>query len=147
MPTYRIEYSNFKLSVKKKEILAKEITKVHSRVTGANLYFAQVLFHENKKNNHFMGGKIIKEKQIFLHGQIRSGRTPNIKKNLILKLRDAVNKYSKLKQDNIWVYIVELKPEQMIEYGEILPRSGREKRWFKKLNKNLKKKLKKLDEN
>ena len=48
---------------------------------------------------------------------------------------------------NIWVYIVELKPEQMIEYGEILPRSGGEKIWFKKLNQNLKKKLKKLDEN
>ena len=87
MPTYRIEYSNFKLSFKKKEILAKEITKVHSRVTGANLYFAQVLFHENKKNNHFMGGKIIKEKQIFLHGQIRSGRTPNIKKEFDFKIK------------------------------------------------------------
>lgn len=141
MPTYRIEYSNFKLSFKKKEILAKEITKVHSRVTGANLYFAQVLFHENKKNNHFMGGKITKNPQIFLLGQIRAGRSIKVKNKLILGLRDVLIKKTKLDSSQIWVYIIDLNPSQMIEYGAILPKSGKEKQWFSKLPPNLKKKL------
>ena len=34
----------------------------------------------------------------------------------------------------------------MIEYGEILPKSGKEKIWFNKLPKSLKVKLKKLDD-
>ena len=45
---------------------------------------------------------------------------------------------SKLKKDNIWIYLEELLPEQMIEYGNILPKSGR-KKWFNNLSKPLKK--------
>ena len=32
----------------------------------------------------------------------------------------------------------------MIEYGEVLPESGKEKAWFSKLSKKLKKKLSKI---
>ena len=30
--------------------------------TGANNYFAQVLFEENKTYSHYMGGKVVKDK-------------------------------------------------------------------------------------
>jgi adenylyl- and sulfurtransferase ThiI len=33
----------------------------------------------------------------------------------------------------------------MIEYGEILPKSGKEKKWFNSLSINLKKRLKRLE--
>ena len=36
--------------------------------------------------------------------------------------------------------------EQMIEYGKILPQSGKEIDWFNSLSKTLQKKLKKIDE-
>jgi hypothetical protein len=39
----------------------------------------------------------------------------------------------------------ELSPEQMIEYGEILPKSGEEKKWFKSLSVSLRKRLKRLE--
>ena len=81
MPTYTIKYSNFKLSSKQKEIIANEITITHSKFTGANTFFAQVLFQRNEKNSHFMGGKLIKNKEIFLNGQIRAGGSSEIKKN------------------------------------------------------------------
>ena len=44
MPTYTITNSNFRLSSKQQQNLADGITKVHNVVTGANTYFAQVIF-------------------------------------------------------------------------------------------------------
>ena len=59
MPTYFVNSSNIKLSKLTKEKLAKQITKIHTKTTGANKYFAQVIFNDTKKGNHFMGGKIV----------------------------------------------------------------------------------------
>lgn len=145
MPTYTVKSSNIKLDNKKKKKIAEGITEVHKKVTGANSYFVQVHFEKNKINNHYMGGKTVKDKQVFLHGQIRGGRTAAVKKKLIIALRNSLVKNSGIKKDNSWVYLIDLIPEQMIEYGEILPHSGKEARWFNSLSRTLQKKLKNLD--
>ena len=145
MPTYTVKTSNIKLDKKRKNKIARGITLAHNKITGANSYFAQVIFIDNKKDNHFMGGKIIKDRQIFLHGQIRSGRTTKTKNKLIVSLRDALIKNSGIEKNNVWVYLIEINPKQMIEYGEILPQSGKEEVWFNSLSKLLQKKLKKID--
>ena len=51
----------------------------------------------------------------------------------------------KIQEDKIWIYLQDLPPEQMIEYGEILPQSGKEKKWFESLPAVLKKRLKKIE--
>ena len=144
MPTYTVTNSNFNLTSKDQKKLAEGITNVHKVVTGANTYFAQVIFNKTKKNNHFMGGKKVSEPSIFLLGQIRAGRPKKIKDKLSSDLRDTVIKNSKLDETQVWVYIIDLPPSQMIEYGEVLPESGKEKEWFSKLSKKLKKKLSKI---
>ena len=103
MPTYTVTNSNFKLKNKQKDEIAKGITKIHNIVTGANKYFAQVIFNKTKDNNHFMGGKKVKEQQIFLFGQIRAGRSSKIKKKLILELRDIIIKKTKIDISQVWV--------------------------------------------
>ena len=145
MPTYTVKYSNFKLTPKQKKFIADGITKTHSKFTGANTFFAQVIFHKNENKSHFIGGKLVRNKEIFLNGQIRAGRTSTIKKNLILGLREVLIKNTKLKSDCLWVYLEDLPPQQMIEYGEILPKSGEEKKWFKSLSTSLKKRLKRIE--
>ncbi len=147
MPTYTIKYSNIKLSNNQKKRIAESITKVHHLMTGANKFFAQVIFQQNKSKSHFMGGKVVKTKEIFLNGQIRGGRSPKVKKKLIKGLELSIRDNTNLSKDNIWVYLEELIPDQMIEYGEILPKSGNEKRWFKTLSQSLKNRLKKIDNN
>ena len=144
MPSYTVTNSNFNLNSKQQNNLAKGITKVHNVVTGANTYFAQVIFNKTKKNNHFMGGKKVKEPSIFLLGQIRAGRPKKTKDKLISDLKDVIIKNSKLDETQVWVYIVDLPPSQMIEYGAVLPKSGKEKEWFSKLSKKLKIKLSKM---
>ena len=145
MPTYTITTSNVNLNSKKQKELAKGITKVHNVVTGANTYFAQVIFNKTKKNNHFMGGKKVKEPSLFLFGQIRAGRTKKIKDRLISDLKNILVKKTKLDETQVWVYIVDLPPSQMIEYGAVLPESGKELQWFKGLSNKLKKKLSQME--
>ena len=145
MPTYTVTTSNINLNSKKQKELAKGITKVHSVVTGANTYFAQVIFNKTKKNNHFMGGKKVKEPSLFLLGQIRAGRSKEVKDKLIADLKDVLVKNSKLDETQIWVYINDLPPSQMIEYGAVLPDSGKEKEWFTNLSSKLKKKLSSIE--
>tara|TARA_B110001450_G_C17509037_1_gene435607 strand:- start:409 stop:849 length:441 start_codon:yes stop_codon:yes gene_type:complete len=145
MPTYTVTNSNFRLKNKQKEEIAKGITKIHNLVTGANKYFAQVIFNKTNDGNHFMGGKKVKDPQIFLHGQIRAGRSNKIKKKLIIDLRNILIKKTKLDQAQVWVYIIDLLPSQMIEYGEVLPKSGKETEWFNNLSSKLRSKLSVLD--
>ena len=145
MPTYTVKYSNINLSQKQKNSIANDITNTHSKYTGANTFFAQIIFQKNEKNSHFMGGKLVKTKEIFLNGQIRGGRSSKIKEKLILSLKKSLIKNSKVDEDKVWVYLEDLFPNQMIEYGKILPKSGKEKKWIKSLSINLKKRLQKLE--
>ena len=74
-----------------------------------------------------MGGKSVKTKEIFLNGQIRSGRTSKVKKTINFRIKKILIKNTNLKKDYVWVYLEDLLPDQMIEYGEVLPKSGQEK--------------------
>ena len=145
MPTYTVTNSNFNLTAKQKNNLAQGITKVHNVVTGANTYFAQIIFNKTKKNNHFMGGKKVKEPSLFLLGQIRAGRPKKTKDRLISNLKNILIKKTKLDETQVWVYIIDLPPSQMIEYGEVLPESGKEEQWFKSLSNKLKNNLSKME--
>ena len=57
MPTYTVTNSNFNLSSKQQKNLAEGITKVQNVVTGANTYFAQLIFNKTKKKQSFHGRK------------------------------------------------------------------------------------------
>ena len=73
--------------------------------------------------------------------QGKNGDTHDQIKKLIKDLKDVMVKNSKLDETLVWVYINDLPPSQMIEYGTVLPDSGKEKEWFANLPVKLKKKL------
>lgn len=141
MATYSIYCAGISLSTHQKYVIAQGITKIHAEVTGAEAYFAQVIFKELNIHDCFIGGILLDEPHLFLSGQIRSGRSEQTLKQLLVELEIALQSATKLASHQIWAYVDEIKPSQMIEYGQILPAVGFDKVWFSTLPANIQKKL------
>lgn len=136
MPTYTVHAPAGRLSAAQKKRVASEITRVHNQVTGAQSFFAQVLFVEVRAGNWFVGGAPLTDEQVFVHGQIRAGRSSDVKKELLTELLEAVSEAASFDRNRMWGYIVELPPSQMAEYGHILPEPGTEAQWLAALPKD-----------
>jgi phenylpyruvate tautomerase PptA (4-oxalocrotonate tautomerase family) len=129
MPTYVCTIKEGRLSPDQKSRIAAEITRIHCEVTGAPAFFAQVIFEEIKSGNHFMGGVPLVHDQIFVYGRVRAGRSIQEKLKLIKLMGEAVGKAAGVSRTGVWIYIAELPPRQMIEYGHVLPEPGDEQVW------------------
>ena len=141
MATYSVYYADLTLTTLQKYTLAQAITKIHADVTGAEAYFAQVIFKQLDVHDCFIGGVLLDEPHIFLNGQIRHGRSEQTKKQLLVELEIAVQRVSKLAGHQSWAYIDEIAPSQMIEYGQVLPPVGEDSVWFSTLPASIQKKL------
>lgn len=84
------------------------------------------------------------EDQVFVNGQIRAGRDVETRQNLLHELLATTAKASALPTHQIWVYLSELPPGQMAEFGHSLPPAGQEEAWLRKLPAWLQDRLKKL---
>lgn len=130
MPTYTVHAPAGSLTQVQKNRLAQEITRAHSEATGAQTFFAQVMFVEVSAGQWFVGGTALEAKQIFIHGQIRGGRSVPTKQALLERLRDVAVAASGFPRNRTWAYLVELPPGLMMEYGHILPEPGAEAQWL-----------------
>jgi phenylpyruvate tautomerase PptA (4-oxalocrotonate tautomerase family) len=133
MPTYVVNACVENLSPAVKQRIAQEITRIHQEVTGAQKFFAQVIFNRVESDDSFIGGKPLQSQSIFINAQIRSGRTPEQTHELIVRLVDAVATETSLPKHCIWIYINMLPPSLMAEFGHILPEPGDENGWFEGL--------------
>ena len=145
MATYSIYYAGISLNTHQKFTLAQAITRVHANVTGAEAYFAQTIFKELDLHDCFIGGVLLDQPHIFLSGQIRLGRSEQVKKPLLVEIDIAIQMTTKLASHQIWAYLDELAPSLMIEYGQILPPVGNDKVWFSTLPDSVQKKLTRLN--
>jgi len=133
MPTYVCTVSGSSLSAAKKREIAAEITRVHSGLTGAPRSFAQVFFLQAAAGDHFIGGSFSKQEQAFIRGEIRAGRSAEVKRNLVGDLVRGFSRISGIPQAGVWVYLNELAAGQMAEYGRVLPEPGGEVEWMASL--------------
>ncbi|KJC33700.1 4-oxalocrotonate tautomerase [Bradyrhizobium sp. LTSP885] len=130
MPTYYCTSAQGRLTAEQKNRIASEITRIHAEVTGAPSYFAQVIFTEVAPGNLFMGGEPVTHDHIFVYGHIRSGRAAVDKTRMIRLMADAVALAANVDSKRaVWVYLNELQPRQMIEFGHVLPEPGDELVW------------------
>jgi phenylpyruvate tautomerase PptA (4-oxalocrotonate tautomerase family) len=133
MPTYTVTTPEGCLDDGQRASIAREITRVHHETTGAPAYFAQVLFVEIKPGRYFVGGEPLNGKQVFVNGQIRAGRTIESKDALIRQMLAAVAQAAMVPASHVWVYISDLIPRQMAEFGHVLPEPGDETKWAQSL--------------
>lgn len=130
MPTYTVHTPVGQLSSSQKDAIAKHVTKTHSQVTGAQTFFAQVIFQDVPVGGWYMGGVRLEQKQIYMFGNVRGGRPKEMVNQLLLKLRDVLIELSGVRRDEVWVYINEMPPSLMLEYGHVLPEPGQERAWL-----------------
>ncbi len=133
MPTYTIFTPRDQINAGQRQAIAREVTAAHNAVTGANSFFAQVTFQDVEPGKWFMGGKPLEGRQVYLCGHIRGGRPAEMKSRLLTEMRDALVRCTSVSPGEVWVYIVELPPSLMIEYGRVLPEPGQEQRWLEEM--------------
>lgn len=144
MPTYLCRAAG--LDDEAMAALAEAITAIHADVTGADEFFAQVLFEPLDPARCFLGGRRLGGKHCFLHGHIRAGRSARDRSELVVRIVAAVSDILAIPADAVWVYVSELPPRAMAEYGALLPEPGDEASWLEALPEPTRRKLSHRDE-
>ena len=134
MPTYTVIAAADRLSASEKQAIAQGITRAHSEATGAQGFFAQVIFQSIPAGDHFLGGAPLKSDQLFVRGEIRAGRTAEQKTALLHALTALIAETAKTESRYVWAYLSELPPAQMVEYGKVLPQPGSEAQWLSSMS-------------
>lgn len=143
MPTYVCSVPNGKLTDLQKQEIASAIGNRHSEGTGASPFFVQVVIEEQGTSKRFLGGTAT-DRHIWIRGDIRGGRTEKQREQIELSIMNDVNRITGYPIDDIWVYLCNLAPTDMVEYGRVLPRPGDERQWFESLPLSLRKYLESL---
>jgi hypothetical protein len=87
---------------------------------------------ENEQRQRYLNG-IPADRQIWIRADIRAGRTSEQRQRLMLSIMQAVSEISGVEQNSIWIYLCNLAPDDMVEYGRVLPPPGKEQEWFEAL--------------
>lgn len=129
MPTYTCTARAGLLDAARKATIARAVTLAHAEVTGAPGYFAQVLFEDVAPGDHFVGGLPLAHDHVFVYGRIRAGRSVAVRDALLRRIAADVAAAAGVDGFAVWVYLLELAPASMIEFGHVLPDSGGESAW------------------
>jgi hypothetical protein len=103
----------------------------------------QVVIEEEGNAKRFLGGTAT-DHHIWIRGDIRAGRTEEQRAQLMLNVMNDVSQITGYASDDIWVYLCNLAPTDMVEYGHVLPKPGEEQSWFESLPLSLRKYLESL---
>lgn len=129
MPTYVCSVRPGLLNDAQKSEIAKAITRNHHEATGAPTYFVQVVIDEKATAERYLGGEPASG-HIWIRADIRSGRTIEQRSNLMLAIMRDVSRISGVDETSTWIYLCNIEPTDMVEYGHVLPLPGQEQAWF-----------------
>jgi phenylpyruvate tautomerase PptA (4-oxalocrotonate tautomerase family) len=132
MPTYVCAVPPKLLSDDQKSQIAAAISHRHGEATGAPSFFVQVVIEENESATRYLGGDRADD-HIWIRGDIRAGRPEEVRGRLMLSIMRDVSTIAKVREESIWVYLCNLEPTDMVEYGHVLPAPGKEQEWFEGL--------------
>jgi phenylpyruvate tautomerase PptA (4-oxalocrotonate tautomerase family) len=132
MPTYICAVRTGLLNAEQKQRIASAITRLHSEATGAPPSFVQVVIDENEQRQCYVGGQAA-DHHIWIRADIRAGRTSEQRQRLMLSIMQAVSEISGVEESAVWVYLCNVAPDDMVEYGHVLPLPGQEQAWLEAL--------------
>ena len=129
MPTYVCSYRAGSLDAARKADMARAIARHHSEATGAPSYFVQVVYEEKAAEDRYIGGRVA-GRHIWIRGDIRAGRGAEQRQNLMVAITRDVARIAGVAEADIWIYLCNLAPTDMIEFGNVLPEPGGETAWY-----------------
>lgn len=132
MPTYVCSVPPNFLNNDQKDQIAAAIGRRHSEATGAPAFFVQVVIEESDTIRRYLGGEL-SSTHIWIRGDIRSGRSGAVRSALMLAIMKDISAITAVPEASIWVYLCNLEPTDMVEFGHVLPKPGEEQVWFESL--------------
>jgi phenylpyruvate tautomerase PptA (4-oxalocrotonate tautomerase family) len=130
MPTYVVNSSDGTLSEELRQSVAAVITAAHSEEMRAPRYLVQVLFPSIPPASTYIGACAAPSTQVWIRADVRSGRTLEQRTSLLQRLTREVAEACRISRQDVWIYLNELEPENMVEFGSILPPPGKEPDWL-----------------
>ena len=131
MPIYRCVIQQNRLSAELKRNIAREITRVHSEVTGAPESFVDVIFEETRRGDWFTGGELSSRSIIQAH--IRAGRTDEQKARLMSALSRTWKQVTGQAEQDLEITITDFLAKHIMRGGLLLTEAGEEQQWLDQL--------------
>jgi phenylpyruvate tautomerase PptA (4-oxalocrotonate tautomerase family) len=119
MPLYTIITQTGVLNGEAKAKLAGEMTTLHSEYSGVPKNWVHVVFQEYAAGNGFTAGEPAATAALTL--LIRTGRSPEYKRELLKRLWRLLQDAAGAPDDQIVLGIQEVPPSQAMEMGQIMP--------------------------
>lgn len=129
MPIYTCDAAPGVLTDEIKSALAQEITRIHVEATQAPPSFVHVIFRELPAGTHFKAGEQ-DTKFSFIHGNIRSGRTLDVRQRMLREISDSWSRLTGQPAVQLLVDLAQTDASEIMEAGLILPDPGQEMAWF-----------------
>lgn len=126
------------LSAEQRGRFAQEITRGHIELSGLSgdndhdpARFIRVIFQTVPPDSTFVGGK--PAANIMIVGIVKEGHSRESKAKLLKGLWTMCKNATHLSDDQIWVSVNEIPPNNGMEYGAVLPEPGHEAEWLAEL--------------
>ena len=119
MPLYTLTTQIGVLGAQAKSDLAARLTQLHSQYAGVPPTWVHVVFQEYPVGNGFTAGKPAATAALTL--LIRTGRSPEYKRELLTRLWALFQSATGAPDDQIVLGIQEVPPSQAMEMGQIMP--------------------------
>ena len=138
MPTFNCFTSPGTLTAENKMALADWLAAVYLEQFHLARYMTQVIFYEVASDDRYVGGKPARPDLIWIRCDVREGRSVEMKARLLHRIRQGVAKIANVPEEVVWTYFCDLPPENIMEWGHIMPplrdTMPNDDTWFKELS-------------
>ncbi|MFC5720953.1 4-oxalocrotonate tautomerase family protein [Streptomyces gamaensis] len=130
MPFYECRFTEGMLDKDQKAELAKAITDIHVRNTGAAEYFVHVFMTDVRTEDGYVAGRPQKLGTIF--ARIRAGRTDETKHTMMRELTAAASRISGLPLDDTIAVFQDVPATYIMNGDKLAPEPGEDAQWLGK---------------
>lgn len=128
VPLYQVVAQSDLLTDDLRRRIAGEITRIHTKHTGAPAVFVNVLFQDPPAGRLFTAGE--SSRTSIIVGNIRAGRELAVRQAMLAELAQMWTAQTGQSSGELLMAIQEVDPRASMEAGLIMPAPGEEDAWF-----------------